>query len=178
MLRGAAASVGATVFLGACGSREPLPVDPGISKVPVVLGARRTDIAGGPARWERADELSQYRPAGARFVSRGHLAGRWQVQISVNAVAEPTFGDLGPTSRFAVGSVLVKSHFDAETGAVGPVFARIKREAGFFPEGDDWEYIATDAAFYIEERGQLAFCARCHSEGIADGTFALPPEAR
>ncbi len=144
----------------------------------MVVDARRVDIAGGPARWERADELPQYRPFGARFVSRGHFAGRWQVQIFVNAVAEPTFGDLGPTSRFAVGSVLVKSHFDAETGAPGPVFARIKRDAGFFPDGDDWEYIAADAAFYIEERGRLALCARCHAEGVADGTFELPAEAR
>ena len=155
-----------------------MPVDPGISKVPIVLGARHADIAGAPTRWERADELAQYRPVGARFVSRGHFAGRWQVQIAVNSVAEPTFGDLGPNSRFAVGSVLVKSHFDAETGAPGPIFARVKREAGFFPEGDDWEYIATDADFSIEERGQLATCARCHAEGVADDTFAVPAEAR
>jgi hypothetical protein len=155
-----------------------LPVDPGISKVPMVVSAPRADIAGPPARWERADELPQYRPFGPRFVSRGHFAGRWQVQISANAVAEPTLADLGPTSRFAVGSVLVKSHFDAENGAPGPVFARIKRDAGFFPEGDDWEYIAADATLSIEERGQLAFCARCHSEGVADDTFALPPDAR
>jgi hypothetical protein len=156
-----------------------LPVDPGISKVPIpATAARPADITGSPIRWERADELPQYRPVGTRFVSRGHFAGRWKVQIAVNALAEPTYADLGPTSRFAVGSVLVKSHFDAETGAPGPVFARIKRDPGFFPEGDDWEYIATDAAFSIEERGQLAVCARCHSEGIGDDTFVLPPEAR
>jgi hypothetical protein len=154
-----------------------LPVDPGISKVPLAIETRRAAATGGAVRWERADDLSGYRPAGARFVSRGHFAGRWKVEIETNALAEPIFGRLAPSSRFSVGSVLVKRHFDAESDAPGPVFARIKRDAGFFPDVNDWEYVVTDAALLIEERGPLAICAGCHAEGVADDTFALPPEA-
>ncbi|HEY3595760.1 MAG TPA: hypothetical protein VGL13_17860 [Polyangiaceae bacterium] len=131
-----------------------------------------------PARWERAEEVASYRQQGKRFVSRGHFAGRWQVQISVNETAERVYASLAPSSRFAEGSVLVKAHFDAQSGAAGPIFARIKREKGFFPEGDDWEYVVTDASFLIEDRGSLALCARCHAEAMADDTFALSRDAR
>jgi hypothetical protein len=175
--RAAFGPIAALALTSACASREPLPVDPGVSKVPILVSAQRFAADAGSSRWERADEISGYRQVGKAFVSRGHFAGRWRVQIAVNDIAAPTYGDLAPSSHFAAGSVLVKTHFDAESGAAGPIFARIKREPGFFPGGDDWEYVALTASFQVEERGPLAFCARCHAEAVADGTFALPPEA-
>jgi len=50
----------------------------------------------------------------------------------------------------------------------------IKRDAGFFPEGGDWEYVATDRDGWVADRGQLKACARCHAEAKADWVFGLP----
>jgi hypothetical protein len=153
-------------------------VDPGRSSVIAAGGSGRVEASRDPLVWERAGEVRAYLPMGRPFRSRGHFGGRWQVQILVNREAEPVYTTLGPTSVFAAGAVLVKTHADADSGASGPLFARIKREPGFFPDGNDWEYVATDAEGRIEDRGALALCARCHAEALGDATFALPPDAR
>jgi hypothetical protein len=49
-----------------------------------------------------------------------------------------------------------------------------KRDAGFYPEGGDWEYLVLDAEGHLEDRGKLALCARCHAEGNGDWAFGLP----
>jgi hypothetical protein len=53
-----------------------------------------------------------------------------------------------------------------------------KRDAGFYAEGGDWEFVVLDAAGRLEDRGKLALCARCHAEATADWVFGLPAEAR
>jgi len=123
-------------------------------------------------------ELPTYRSVGKPFLSRGHFAGRWQVQISANELARSAYVDLRPTTRFEPGAVLVKVHIDARSGASGPLFARIKKEAGYFPEGNDWEYVVADSAGVVEQRGPLPLCASCHADGVSDATFAPPPDAR
>ena len=60
----------------------------------------------------------------------------------------------------------------------GPIFAMVKRDPGFFPEGGDWEYVVTDSEGWIEDRGALALCARCHAEAKADWVFPLPADAK
>jgi hypothetical protein len=124
------------------------------------------------------EELSAYRLVGKPFLSRGHFAGRWQVQISANDLARTAYVELRPTTRFAPGAILVKVHVDARSGSSGPVFARIKKEAGYFPEGNDWEYVVADSAGSVEQRGPLPLCANCHADGLGDATFAPPQDAR
>jgi hypothetical protein len=170
-----------TIFLAplaGCAAHEPLPVDPGISNVPMTTGSGRAPTVSSPSIWERAEEARTYRAVGRPFLSRGHFAGRWRAQVAVNDAAEPIYMNLRPSSRFPSGAVLVKRHFDAQSGALGPVFARIKREPGYFAEGDDWEYLVVDELGHVEQRGPLPLCARCHAEGLADATFGLPADAR
>jgi hypothetical protein len=121
-------------------------------------------------------DLQSVRSVGNAFVSKGHFAGRWNAQVAVNDTARSTYTNLGASSRFAVGSLLVKKH--ATPSAPGPIFAMAKRDLGFFPEGSDWEYVVIDAAGRLEERGKLPLCARCHAEGNADAVFGLPLDGR
>jgi len=72
----------------------------------------------------------------------------------------------------------VKTHSEKDSGAAGPVFVMFKRDPGFFPQGGDWEYLVADKDGWIEDRGPLVTCARCHAEGNADWVFGLPVEAR
>jgi hypothetical protein len=123
-------------------------------------------------------DLQSVRPVGKAFVSRGHFAGRWTAEIAVNEAAKDVYVSLAPSSRFSVGSVLVKKHALTSSSAPGPTFAMAKRDPGFYPEGADWEFIVIDADGRLEDRGKLVLCARCHAEGNADSVFGLPEQAR
>ncbi|HKQ67682.1 MAG TPA: cytochrome P460 family protein, partial [Polyangiaceae bacterium] len=96
--------------------------------------------------------------------------------ISANLAAASVYPTLVRGGRFPEGAVLVKRHTDASSGAPGPIFAMIKRARGFFPDGGDWEYLATSAKGSIDERGPLAPCARCHAEAPSDWVFGAPRE--
>ena len=163
-------------FVAGCGPREPPLVNPGMSTVNRLGGGPSTAAAdGGPAP-DPGIDLPSVRPVGKPFVSKGHFAGRWNAEVAVNETARSTYMNLGASSRFAVGSLLVKRH--AAASGPGPIFAMAKRDPGFFPEGGDWEYVVIDATGRLEERGKLAVCARCHAEANADSIFGVPLEAR
>jgi hypothetical protein len=94
----------------------------------------------------------------------------------MNAAAETIYANLVPSSRFPPGALLVQIHRGASTS--GPIFAMLKRDPGFFPEGGDWEYVVTDSEGWVEDRGALVLCARCHAEAKADWAFPLPKDAK
>ena len=129
-------------------------------------------------KWEGFAELGGYRSMGVPFVSRGHFAGRWRAEVSVNAAGSAVYASLSRSSHFPVGAVIAKKHLERDAGTLGPLFVMIKRAPGFFPQGGDWEYLVTDKDGWIEDRGPLATCARCHVEANADWVFGLPAEAR
>ena len=135
---------------------------------------REVEDGGSPTEWERWPELATYRAVGMPFVSRGHFAGRWLVEVSVNSVAASSYERLTVGERFAEGSILVKKHKEKTSGALGPVFAMIKRETGFYPDGGDWEFVVTDPRGVVDQRGQLPSCARCHAEASTDWVFGQP----
>ncbi|HEX6044665.1 MAG TPA: cytochrome P460 family protein [Pyrinomonadaceae bacterium] len=66
--------------------------------------------------------------------------------------------------KFPVGSMVVKEKFDKPDSTSPELLtAMIKREAGYYPEGGDWEYLVLDgAASKIVERGKLTRCSGCH----------------
>lgn len=165
-------------FFVGCGSSEPPLVNPGMSTANRVSGDVASRIPDASAPLDPGIDLLSVRPVGKAFVSRGHFAGRWTAEVSVNDTARSAYTALTPSTRFAEGSVLVKKHTTVSASAPGPIFAMAKRAAGFFPEGGDWEYVALDAEGHVQERGKLTLCARCHAEGNADSVFGLPTETR
>lgn len=67
-----------------------------------------------------------------------------------------------PWGKFPEGSILIK---EKTTSTDNPqLFTGMwKREAGFFPEVNDWEFFTIDgAASKIVERGKLTRCVSCH----------------
>ena len=173
----AAPRLGAILFVVACGPREPALVNPGRSTANPLASSEARGAAAKPAESLGVD-LDQARPVGSSFVSQGHFAGRWIVDVAVDPTARPIYTALNASSRFPVGSLLVKRHRIATPPTPGPVFAMIKHEAGYFPPGGDWEYVALDAEGALEGRGKLERCARCHVEGNGDWVFGLPADAR
>ena len=123
-------------------------------------------------------DLHSVRPIGKSFLSRGHFAGQWTAEVSLNETARDAYANLAASTKFAVGSLLVKRHASTKDAGPATTFAMVKRDPGFFPHGGDWEYVVLDASERLEERGKIAACARCHAEGNADWVFGLPVEAR
>lgn len=84
-----------------------------------------------------------------------------------------------------VGSIFTKHTYlkneDGSNGNLAVTFAMIKHEAGYYPDGGDWEYVLmpNDGSNNYDEnpngklppesatsmRGELANCASCHSAG-------------
>jgi len=159
------------LFAG-CGPREPALVNPGMSSVSPTVERPTPKTTDAATKWEATEEIAGLAPVGGPFVSRGHFAGRKKAETRMNAAARSVYGNLVSSSRFPVGSLLVEVHRDPSAG--GPIFAMVKRDPGFFPEGGDWEYVVTDSEGWIEDRGAMALCARCHAEAKADWVFPLP----
>jgi len=66
--------------------------------------------------------------------------------------------------KYPVGSMIVKEKLaTAESTTPELLTAMIKREAGYNPDGGDWEYLVLDGtASEIVERGKLTRCSSCH----------------
>lgn len=167
----------ATSSLLGCGAREPA-FHPGVSPPsPRDPEPSATAIAITEDVWERFLELPSYLPMGRRFASGGHLAGRYHGQVVANELAAEKFANLVHKTRMPEGAVLVEIH-STEGREQGPIFAMVKREPGYFPEGSDWEYVVLGAEGKVQASGKLPLCARCHAEAPADGLFPVPREGR
>jgi hypothetical protein len=66
--------------------------------------------------------------------------------------------------RFPAGSLIVKEKLPARDAAEPELLtAMYKREAGYDPEGGDWEYLVLDGRGQeVQARGKLESCRACH----------------
>lgn len=85
--------------------------------------------------------------------------------------------------RFPVGSLVVKEKLPARDASEPELLtAMLKREAGFDPEGGDWEYLVLDGrGTEVKARGRLESCRACH-QAVAGTDFVsrnyLPRDLR
>jgi hypothetical protein len=85
--------------------------------------------------------------------------------------------------RFPVGSLILKEKLPARDAAEPELLtAMYKREAGYDPEGGDWEYLVLDGqGREVQARGKLENCRACH-QAVAHTDFVsrnyLPPDLR
>lgn len=107
-----------------------------------------------------------------RFVSRGHAAGRWEVDVWANEEAQKA---LASHAREApVGAILVAEHYEASsTKGAGPIFMIEKRPAGFSKEHGDWRYVVVGSQGQLVKDGVVEPCAGCHDDAPADGIFPI-----
>ena len=70
-----------------------------------------------------------------------------------------------PWGKFPEGSLVLKEKLVTANAKTDGFTGMIKREAGYFPAGGDWEYFTINAAVSkITERGKIQSCADCHAE--------------
>ncbi|HVH45726.1 MAG TPA: cytochrome P460 family protein [Labilithrix sp.] len=112
----------------------------------------------------------------ARFVSQGHAAGRWDVEVWAN---EPAQKALSSRSReVPVGAIVVQEHYErapaAEaSGSTGPVMIMEKKPAGFSKEHGDWRFAVIGSQGQLVHDGVIETCAGCHDDAPMDGLFPV-----
>jgi hypothetical protein len=110
----------------------------------------------------------------ARFVSMGHAAGRWDVDIYAN---EPARNALAVRARdVPVGAIVVEEHFEKSgAGGAGPVMVMEKRAKGYAPDHGDWRWTVVGAAGQLVKDGIVESCVGCHDDAPMDGMFPVVP---
>jgi hypothetical protein len=109
----------------------------------------------------------------ARFVSAGHAAGRFEVEVYANDLARQTYGR--HTGTFPVGAVFVKEHFERTADAVtpGPLMAMQKMPAGYDAEHGDWRYVVVAPEGGVLSDGKPEGCVLCHDDAPHDRVFRI-----
>lgn len=124
------------------------------------------------ARWTRFDEARGWPAANARpFTSRGHGAGRYSVDVRVDASSRDAYVTLLPGTALADGALLAAFHHDPKRGQPGPIYVMEKL-------GGAWRFSVVGADGKLERSGELELCQRCHAEAVSDQVFGLPASAR
>ena len=121
-----------------------------------------------------ADFRARYAKLSAtRFLSQGHAAGRFEVEVYANEVAKAAVDRHAGT--FAVGAVLVKEHWERSAERAprpGPVMAMEKMAPGFDPEHGDWRYVVVAAeSGEVLQDGKPDGCVLCHDDAPHDHVF-------
>ena len=108
----------------------------------------------------------------ARFVSAGHAAGRWDVDIYAN---EPARAALVARSRdVPVGAIVVEEHFEkGGAGGNGPIMVMEKRAKGYAPDHGDWRWTVVGASGQLVKDGIVESCVGCHDDAPMDGMFPI-----
>ena len=106
------------------------------------------------------------------FVSAGHAAGRWDVEIYAN---EPARLALATRARdVPVGAIVVEEHFEkGGAGGNGPIMVMEKRAKGYAPEHGDWRWTVVGAAGQLVKDGIVESCVGCHDDAPMDGMFPI-----
>jgi hypothetical protein len=131
--------------------------------------------AGLPADFKTSGGFTKVNRA--RFVSNGHNAGRWDVDIFVSASAKDAYAS--SVIEVPVGARLLKEHFERAVGAEpaptapGPLMMMEKMEKGFDPDHGDWRYVVVNSAGAVVEDGRVESCAGCHDDAPHDHIFRV-----
>jgi hypothetical protein len=106
---------------------------------------------------------------GARFLSRGHAGGRWDVDVYADDAGTSALAtELGPVPA---GARFVEEHFERADGGAGPIMMMEKRPAGFDAAHGDWRYVAVSSRGEVVADGPVASCAACHGDAPHDHLF-------
>jgi hypothetical protein len=155
-----------------CGPAQTPSPTPANTEPPANSARAHAAEARPQIRWTRFDEVKAWSPVSTRpFTSRGHGAGRYTVEVVVDAESRALYAALLPGTTLPDGSVLVALHHDPKLGRPGPIYVMEKI-------GGAWEFLVVTADGKLERRGELELCRRCHAEAVSDHVFGLPVIAR
>ncbi len=103
----------------------------------------------------------------ARFVSKGHAAGRYEVDIYADEQAKKAYA--AAAGELPIGARLIKEHF--EGAKPGPIMMMEKCTKGFDPEHGDWRYVIVSSTGQLVKDGKAESCAGCHDDAPHDHVF-------
>ncbi|HEY3233761.1 MAG TPA: hypothetical protein VGJ84_03535 [Polyangiaceae bacterium] len=119
-------------------------------------------------RWDEFQLVQSWPPVnGERFIARDHLPNAQKVEVRVDEASRKQYLSLVTDTVFKVGTLVAASHFDAGSGAPGPIYVMHKEPSG-------WNYFVVQPDATKVARADTQRCARCHSEAAADSLFGLP----
>ena len=128
-------------------------------------GPKSGDFYAGWHRWKKM--------TAAPFLSEGHVAGKFLVDVYVNDVGAAAYAaKKGP---YPVGTVIIKKHFHDEGGKPGHaalLTSMEKKAPGYDSENGDWEYAKASPDGKVELRGKEPICVTCHTTADSDYVFA------
>lgn len=110
-----------------------------------------------------------------RFVSRGHAAGRFDVELYANEAGKSAYASA--SGEFPVGARFVTAHFEKANAptpadeAPGPLFMMEKMPKGFDSAHGDWRYVALSSTGALVQEGKIESCAGCHDDAPHDHVF-------
>jgi hypothetical protein len=107
----------------------------------------------------------------ARFVSQGHAAGRWEVDVYANEAAQKALATRA--REVPAGAVVVEEHFERTDKAAGPVMVMEKKEKGYATEHGDWRWAVVGSQGQLVKDGVVDACAGCHDDAPMDGLFPV-----
>lgn len=140
-------------------------------------GSTARPIADAGARDGAAALPSDYRSTftkinKTRFVSQGHAAGRWDVDVWANELAQKAIASR--SKDVPVGAIVVQEHYEKiGTNPAGPVMVMEKRAKGYAPDHGDWRYAIVGSGGQLVKDGVVDSCAGCHDDAPMDGFFPL-----
>jgi hypothetical protein len=170
------ASVGAASLVAACAGRGPTSGGTvGVSERranALVRDGRDGGVVDGTIALPPSYRTTFAKVNRARFVSRGHAAGRWEMDVWANETAQKAIAS--HAREVPVGAVLVAEHFEAaSTKGSGPIMLIEKRPPGFSKEHGDWRYVVVGSQGQLVKDGVVEPCAGCHDDAPMDGIFPV-----
>lgn len=147
---------------------------PGESEVPrTAPNQGQTPAARPAASWELGATVPSMNVLADTSPSRGHQVGQVTVRVLANDAAAAALQALRPGDHMPAGAVLVAQHALRGQGTPDGQYAMVKRDAGYFPRGGDWEWLTVSREGNVGSRGKLDACARCHADAFADFVFPV-----
>jgi hypothetical protein len=114
----------------------------------------------------------------ARFVSQGHAAGRWDVEVWANDLAQRALASRA--REVPAGAIVVQEHYErsaegsAATGKpTGPIMVMEKKPAGYSKDHGDWRWVVVGSQGQLVRDGAIESCAGCHDDAPMDGLFPI-----
>lgn len=108
----------------------------------------------------------------ARFLSQGHAAGRWELDVWANELAVRALA--ARAREVQTGAIVVAEHFErGEAQARGPIMVMEKQSPGSSKDHGDWRWIVIGSQGQLVKDGVVESCAGCHDDAPMDGLFPL-----
>lgn len=122
--------------------------------------------------WSQAAAVKKFTRANARrFVSSGHLFGKYDADVLVSDAARESYATVAPGTTMPKGALIVEVHV-ARDGSPGPVFAMEKSDTG-------WTYLEMDSGMHVQRKGRISPCVECHSHvSSQDELFGVPASGK